>query len=365
MKSFFDQIKSVFMVPKYLAILLVCLLLFWLFVIGEQKHSLEEPPSSKDKELANSVSTVEVTTLQSEPFEQQIIVQGQLLPWRRVSLQSEVSGRVVSIERSQGDAVQEGEVVLNLSDEGRSALLKQAQAKLQSSRLELKSAKTLKSAKFVSETELSRLSAELAESEANVASAKLAFDYGKPKAPFTGLVDRRHVEVGDQVNPGTPLFDIVQVDKLRFNAYVPQQDVQFLEEGQTVNLTLLSGEEFTGVLSFISAAADESTRSYYIEVSVVNPDQKRIAGASATLTISLPEISSHRVSPALLSLDNQGKPGLFAVDNANVVEYFPVNILSVGEKAIVSGLPETVRLISVGAGFVKTGQTVEVSEKAQ
>jgi multidrug efflux system membrane fusion protein len=364
MKKLSQSINALLFTPKRLAIALVIILFFWLFIVGDHKHSLESAPEAGESN-ANSVSKVQIQTLEAKTVEQNLVAQGQLLPWRRVSLKAEVAGRVMDIHKNQGDKVLAGETVLTLSDEGRSASLKQAKAKLESSRLELKSAKTLKSSKFVSETELSRVKADLAEAEANLEAARLAFDYGQPKAPFKGIVDRRHVEVGAQVAPGSSLFDIVQVDKLRLTAYIPQQKVGELSEGQTVNLSLLNGERLVGVLSFISAAADESTRSYYIEVTVVNPELKRIAGASATIKIPLESKVSHSISPALLSLDKNGKPGVFIVNDDNVVEYYSVDILSVSDNAIVSGLPNTVRLITIGSGFVKVGQTVEVSEITQ
>ncbi len=347
--------------PKKLALTIALVLAVWVIVIGDHKRSKVDAPSSEPI-AANSVNSVQIRTSVAEPWSPTIVSQGQLLPWRRVTLKSEVDARVLSLLKHQGDSVSKNDELLTLTDEGRSAQLKQAQADLEYAQLELESAKTLKSSRFVSATELSRFTSALAAAEAKLEAAQLAFGYGTPKAPFDGIIDRRHIDEGDQVSRNTNLFDIVQIDKLRVTAYIPQQKVEQLILGQEVTLNLLSGKQIIGELIFISAAADEATRSYYIEVAVDNSEQLRIAGASATINLPVEPVLSHTVSPALLNLDKNGKPGMYLVDDTDTVEYFSVELLSVGNKAVVTGLPEHARIITVGAGFVKTGQTVEVSE---
>jgi multidrug efflux system membrane fusion protein len=146
---------------------------------------------------------------------------------------------------------------------------------------------------------------------------------------------------------------------------VPQQKVANLQQGQEVSIRQLNGNEMSGILSFVSAAADENTRSYYVEVEIDNAEGLRIAGASVTIEIPIPSTDSHEISPALLVLNDDGKPSVFTVDENNSVKLIQVELLSLENKAIVSGLPETVRLITAGGGFVSDGQTVEVRESAE
>jgi len=325
-KTISNAVKSIVSSPPKIALAMLCVLLVWLFIVGDYKSSEDEAPSD-DTQVANSVNHVKVKTSSAEDWNENVVLQGQLLPWRRVSLKSEVSGRVIAVHKNQGDYVNDGEIILEISDEGRSSQLKQAQADVEFNRLELESAKELKKSKFVSASDLSRFKSALAEAEAKLEKAQLAYDYGQPKAAFSGYIDRRHIELGDQIRAGDALFDLVQIDKLRVTAFVSQQEVAKLSQGQIISLTLLNGTELDGKLTFISAAADENTRSYYIEVSVDAKNQTRIAGASVTLTIPTATQASHTINPSLLSLDTNGKPGIYAVDNENTVRYFPVEVL--------------------------------------
>lgn len=358
---FFNFVRKVIHSPKMLSIAIVIISFVWIVVIGEHKNSLKDKPS-EERATSNRVNSVQVKTSQANAWQPSIVTQGQLEPWRRVTVTSQVRGRVLSIEKQQGDPVAKNEVLARISDEGRAAQVKQAEADLEFATLELESAKTLKSSRFVSAAELSRFKAQLASAQARLDTAKLNDSYGSPNAPFAGMVDRRHIEEGDQLRLDQALFDVVQIDKLRVTAFVPQQKVEKLVEGQEVDISLLDGSELKGELIFISAAADEATRAYYIEIAVENSELNRIAGASATITLPLASTMSHSVSPALLNLDERGKLGLYLVNDNNIVEYHNVTLLSIGDDAIIQGLPETARIITVGAGFVDEGQTVTTSE---
>jgi len=350
-----------YLTPVNTAVVLAVLLALWL-AIGEKKSALNDEPAEQ-KELANSITQVEVYSSQARYYSHEVVAQGQIVPWHQVKVTAQVSGQVEKILKRQGDHVQAGEALLRLSNEGRSERLAQAQATLKLRERELANAQTLEKSKFVAETEISRLESALAEARAKLVEEQLAVQYSNPAAPFKGVVNRRHVDPGEWVGVGTALMDIVDVSRLRATAFVPQQQVSELKVGQNVKLELLDGRLMQGTIHFVSNSADLQTRSYYIEVATANPEHWRIAGASATLRIELPQVMAHRFSPALLSLNERGQLGVQAVNDQSQVQFYPVKTLNVDTKAAtVAGLPDALRLITLGAGFVQSGQTVQAVE---
>lgn len=350
--------------PVKIAVGLTVLLAIWL-LIGEKDSALDEAPAAQQKPV-ESLAKVEFTNSRAEPWQNEVVVQGQIEPWQQVTVTAQVSGRIAKVLKYQGDSVREGEALLQLSDEGRSERVAQALADVKLRELELDSAVQLKKSKFVAETEISRFKSALAEAKANLVANQLAVQYSKPGAPFDGVINRRHVEPGQLVNNGTALMDVVDVSQLKVTAYIPQQKVSELAVGESVQLELLDGRTTEGKISFVSFAAEAQTRSYYIEVVTPNPRGWRVAGASVTLRIKLPEVAAHRFSPALLSLNAKGQLGVDTVDADNKVQFYPVQILRVDtQEAAVRGLPESVRLITLGAGFVEQGQLVEPVEASQ
>ncbi len=352
------DIKTKLRNPVVLAGGLTLLLAIWL-LSGDHLSARDEAPPVQATP-GRMLDTVETRWLEAESQPREQIAQGQLLPWQRVEVRAQVSGRVQQLLKQQGEVADAGEALLQLSDEGRTQQLQQARADHRLRQGELEAARSLQNARLVSPTELIRLESELARAEAELKAAELAVEYTRPAAPFSGRVDRRHVEVGDWIQAGSELMTLVNVERLRVTAQIPQQDAEQVEVGQPVRLKLLDGRRLDGEVRFVSLAADPQTRSFYVEVEARNPELWRVAGGSATLHIQLAPVSAHRLSPALLRLNTEGQLGVHIVDDDNRVVFLPVRIVTVGtDAATVSGLPERVRIITQGAGFVVPGQEVQ------
>jgi multidrug efflux system membrane fusion protein len=113
------------------------------------------------------------------------------------------------------------------------------------------------------------------------------------------------------------------------------------------------------MLRYLSRRAEPETRTFRIEVVVPNPDLEIAAGMSASLRLRFGETSAHRLSAALLALDEQHRLGVKVVDDADVVRFVPVDLVRAESDAVwVAGLPDPVRVIVVGQGFVRDGDTV-------
>ena len=350
--------------PLVIAVVLSVLLMIWL--LSGEKRSARDTPPGPQVQSEQQLAQVETRWSNAEPMSREQVVQGSVLAWQQVDVQAQVAGRVERLLKLQGEVVDAGEPLLQLSDEGRSQKLAQARAEVRLRQRELEGARALKKDDFVSQTELARLESELARAQAELAAAELAVQYNQPKAPFAGLVDRRLVETGQHVQPGATLMSIVDVSQVKAVGQIPQQQVSAVEPGQPVLVRLLDGRELRGEVRFVSFAADAPTRSFYIEVHAQNPGLWRVAGASATLHIQKPPVTAHRVSPSLLSLDTGGQLGIHAVDSNNVVVFHPVQVISIdGDGATVSGLPERVQIITHGAGFVRPGQQVQTRGAAE
>ncbi len=348
--------------PVKIAIVVSLLFLLWL-ALGNHYRSQSEAPPIKTEQQATGFS-VQTRLSQATDYPAQLKLQGQLAAWHQLEVKAQISGKVERILVEQGAAVSRGSTLLQLSDEGRHSRLQQAKALLALRQSELQSATALKQRQFVSETELARLTNELRLAETALTDAQLAVQHQSPVAPFDGVLGRRLIEPGALVQPGQSLFQLLDIVKLRASAQVPQQQVSELALGQAVSITLLDGRQLSGELSFISPAADVATRSYYIEASIANPEQLPLAGASATLQISLSARQAHALSPALLKLDPQGRLGVYTVEQSRVA-FYPVQLLSADNQlAWVSGLATEVELITLGAGFVEVGQQVSVVREA-
>lgn len=346
-----------------LSLLVVVLLVIWM-ATGELKVASDTPPDEPQQE-SKKLTRVETQTLDAEDYQPVLSVQGQLEPWQAVEVSARVSGTVEALQVQLGDQVTAGQALLEISADGRQAVAQRWRASIRKLEADLAAARRLRASNLAAETEILGLESELAAARAELAAADLALEHLKPEAPFAGVVNRRDVDPGTLLQVGTPLVEIVQIDRLKATGRIPQQRVKEVEPGQAVEVSLLDGTRLAGVVSFVASAADPETRSFPVEIVVENPDLKRAAGGSASLGIRLPEQKALFISPAYLSLDDDGRPGVKHVDDENRVVFSRVNLLDVGtDGAWVSGLPESIRLITRGAGFVVEGETVETSDRS-
>lgn len=344
-----------------LALLLLVLLVIWL-ASGDSLSSqtqAPEPETSAASEPSAEHFRVETRWMDAQPFTPVEVLQGQLFPFQQLELRAETSGRVTAFKAAEGQQVQQGAELLQLALESRPAQIRRLQAERASRAAELNAAERLRDSNLLSESDLLRLKSSLLQIEADLEAAQLDLAHTRPKAPFSGLLEQRHVELGESVQPGQLLFTLLNINQLKAVAQVPQQRIHALEKGQQVTLQLLDGSELQGQISLIGSLANSGTRTYRVEALLDNPQQLRVAGASATLQIQLNPTNAHYLSLALLSLDNQGRPGVKHVNDQQQVVFSPVQLLSSDNQgAWVSGLPARAQVITLGGGFVSSGDQV-------
>lgn len=345
-----------------IAVLVAIVLIVWL-ASGERMRAQNDAPEPATAEPADAdapAPKVEVRRVSAQEYAPEQVAQGQLLPLRQVEVRSQTSAHISERLVELGDSVDAGEVLFALNQEDREVQLAQAQAELSLAEAELRAGERLLERDMMSQTDFLRLQAAVALAQAAREQALLQQEYTQIRAPFAGIIDRLPVEEGDYIQQGEGIATLVDLTALELSAYVPQQQVQPLQAGQPVVVTLLDGTRLSGELTYVASSADTSTRSFRVEALIANPAGRRVAGASATLAIQLPQQAAHRLSPSLLVLDSQGRLGIKVVTPDDLVEFLPINILGFDAEGVwVEGLPSQVDLITLGGGFVQEGQAVQ------
>ncbi|MGX5915243.1 efflux RND transporter periplasmic adaptor subunit [Aliidiomarina sp. Khilg15.8] len=345
--------------PVWLALGLLVLLILWL-ASGQIFSARDEAPAGEEQGPAE-LSRVEAALYQRETYEPTLAVQGRIAPWHEIELRARISGQVVGLPVEQGEIVQAGTTLIELSTEDRADRVAQLEADLEVVEAELAAAERLQQGDLVAQTERLQRAAAVARVQAELRAAELALEYTKPQAPFNGIYDRRLVDRGDYVDAGQVLARFTDISRLRASGQIPQQEVHRVQPGQTVVVTTLDDDELQGEVRFVASVADPQTRSFYMEAEVDNPERKRIAGGSASLQIQLQPVQAHRIEPSKLRLNADGNMVVRYVDDNNRVAEAGVKLLRAdASEAWVTGLPASVRLITMGAGFVEPGEEVRV-----
>jgi multidrug efflux system membrane fusion protein len=279
---------------------------------------------------------------------------------RRAVLRAETEGRVIEIGASVSDPVATGKVIAKLATNDRYAKLKQAESLVRQREIEYEAARQLAGKGFQTESKK-------AEAEANLSSARASLeeirvDLGRTtiEAPFDGVIETRSVEVGDYVQVGDEIAVIADFDPIVVTIQVSEREISRVDAGVTAEIQMLDGQTHFGLVSRIAPTADSATRTFEVELEVANQGDGLLDGMTAKVFLPAQEVSAHRITPALLALSDDGAVGVKAVDAQNKVVFYPIEIVEDTAGAMwVSGLPETVTLITVGQAYVAPGATVK------
>ena len=203
------------------------------------------------------------------------------------SLSAEVGGIVDSIHFESGQDVQKGDVLLTLRANNDPAVLAQlqAQAKLD----EINYARDLKqfAANAVAQSTVDTDRANLAAAQAQVAAQQASMDEKIVRAPFSGRLGIRQVNLGQYLQPGTAIVTLEQLNPLFVDFYLPQQALVALKVGQVVNLKIdaYPGQTFPAKIAAIGATVDSATRSIAVRAVLQNDDLRLRPGMFASVSV--------------------------------------------------------------------------------
>lgn len=306
-----------------------------------------------------ALSSVRVRTQSAEEVQRTIIVNGKTAPARVVELAAETDGRIIATGVERGSNAGRGAMIVRLDERDRRARLTQAEATLKQREVEYEARERLKTSSYVSEAQLAEALAALEAAKTEVMRAELDLDYMTIAAPFAGALQARLVEQGDFVKRGDPVATYVDNRTIIVSANLSEFDAGYVKVGDKAEARLATGETVHGRIRYVSPVADEATRTFAVELEIDNSDGELRAGGTAELRIPAESVLAHRLSPALLTLDDAGNVGVKIVNDDGIVEFVTADIaLSTSEGVWVAGLPSTATIITVGQGFVPGGATV-------
>lgn len=327
--------------------------------------STAEGPIAEPEAPAERLTAVRTRVSLAEPMSRQVMLNGRTEANRTVLIAAETSGQVVELLKTKGEQVEAGALVARLDRRDREAAVLEAQAGLDQRTIDYEAARRLGERGFQSEIRVAEAKAQLELARYNLRRAEVELGHTEITAPFTGVLEELPVELGTFVDVGDAIARIVDLDPIVVATDVPEASIHLIRRGDKAAIRLVDGETHEGAVRFVARQAKEQTRTFLVEIELPNPDLTIPAGTSAEVAIVLEPVPAHRVSPGILVLDDDGVLGIKAVDDASTVTFHPADIVRAEASAVwLRGLPDQLRIITVGQGFVRPGQTVVATDEA-
>ncbi|MCK5444847.1 MAG: efflux RND transporter periplasmic adaptor subunit, partial [Rhodospirillaceae bacterium] len=273
---------------------------------------------------------------------------------------SKFDATVLEVVATKGSAVNKGDILVRFDAEGRDERVSEARARLAQTEIAFDAATALGKEGFRSKLNTAGAKADMEAARAGLALAKSNFANTQIRAPFSGIVDDIPVEAGDLVSKGKMAARVIDLSQVKVSAEVAERDAVNVSLGGSATVKLMDGRSFEGMVSYVSKASSAATRTYVVEVTLQTPDHSIADGVTAELRLPMQTENAHRVSPAILTLNDEGRLGIKAVDSDNLVVFHGVEMVSDTRDGIwISGLGPEINVIVVGQEFVRPGQKVE------
>jgi RND family efflux transporter MFP subunit len=141
---------------------------------------------------------------------------------QQATVGAQIAGRVLEVKADAGQSVKKGDLLMRIDAREAAEAARAAEAQYTNARVSYDRTKSLVTQKFMSSAALDKAKADLDAAAANRSAAGASQSHATIVAPMTGIVARRHAEMGDMATPGKPLFTIYQPGTLRVTASIPQ-----------------------------------------------------------------------------------------------------------------------------------------------
>ena len=324
----------------------------------KQKQEVAEVAKQVDK------INVNVITATREFINTNYSANGTFIPKQETNQAADISGRVVSVFVREGSRVGAGQVLASIKRDAIEVDVTQAQNNLQNAIIDNQRYENAYKTGGVTKQQLDNSRLQLKNAQAALRSQGVRMNDTKVRAGISGTINKRMVEPGAVVSPGTPLFEIVNINSLKLAVLVDESQVGRIQIGQQVdiNVNVLPDETFIGRISFIAPKSDASL-NFPVEVEVANNGQLK-AGMYATAlfkTNNGAENQNMLTVPAEAFVNGVSSGQLFIVQNG-VAKLVKVQTGKVyGNKVqIISGLNGGEQVITSGQINLENGSKINI-----
>lgn len=320
---------------------------------GVEKVAPAEPVA-----LAVKVREVVLTNLQDV-----VVYTGRVEAEHDARLAVDDNGRIVWLGVEQGERVKAGQVLLRLDDAAAVAGLARAEVQLKQAEEDVARWEAMKKAGAVSDLDYEGVRNRRDLARITVEEAKGLLGKRRVTSPVDGVVDERMVELGEMAMPGKPAFRVVKADRVKVIVDIPETDVAAMKVGLPLGFALdaLPGAGLTGVVSYVSAAAQEASLTFRMELSVENTEGRIKPGMMARVSLRRRETQGAMAVPLQALIPNQGQYVAYVVVDGRAVRRVVKLSTVVDTLAVVqSGLRPGDGVVIEGQRLAADGMSVKV-----
>ena len=297
-----------------------------------------------------------------------------------VTVSADLPGTVDRIGFDSGRSVREGDVLVQLDTRQERAQLAAVEAERELARLTFERMRGLLNERVISQAEYDRATAEQKQTEARVGEIRAAIERKTIRAPFTGILGLRQVNLGQYLAGGDPIVSLQSLNPIYANFGVPQQEAGQVRIGGPVRITAadttgVEGVDVTGRVTAIDSTVSEATRNIQVQATLPNPGGQLRPGMFVQTQLTLG--AGHPIVALPGSAINYAPYGdsvyvVTDLKNPNGQPYRGVRqqFIKLGpgrgdQVAVISGVKVGEEVVTSGVFKLRNGAAIQVNNKIQ
>lgn len=322
---------------------------------------------------------VAVTTIiaRQETWPSTLGVVGTMAAIHGVTVSADLPGTVDQIKFDSGKWVQEGEVLVELDTRQERAQLAAMDAQRELTKINYARMQQLVNEGVISRMDYDKAMADQKQADANAAEVRATIARKTIRAPFSGVLGIRQVNLGQYLAAGTAIVPLQSLNPIYVNFSVPQQEVGNVQVGRNVRITTdaLAGLGFTGRVNAIDSVVDQTTRNVQVQATLANPQGKLRPGMFVQVEVGVGARRSVLPLPAsAISYAPFGDSVFIVTDLKSPKgetyrgvrqQFVKVDGARGDQVAVVSGLKPGDEVVSSGVFKLRNGGAVSVNNKVQ
>ena len=267
--------------------------------IATQSQPVEETLEVVAPEATNEVDKPEVSEVvkssplklanaQYQEVEQERVMDGLVEAVNKATVSAQTSGRVAEIYFDVNDYARKGDALLRMRDKDQQASLKVAKSNLSLSQKEYNRLKDLYAKKLISKSLVDKAVSQLKSAVARRDQAQENLEHTVVRAPYNGIMVKRHIEVGETARTGAPLFTGLSLESLRVAVNLPQDVINRVMSYKSARLMLLNSlnNDISSTSMIISPYADETSHTFLIRVNLPSGDHGLYPGMAVKVAFT-------------------------------------------------------------------------------
>ncbi|MBI5074828.1 MAG: efflux RND transporter periplasmic adaptor subunit [Nitrospirae bacterium] len=325
------------------------------------------------KKFVPPPETVTTASVKSETWDTALTAIGTLNAVQGVTVAAELSGKVVRVEFEPGTRVKKGDMLLRQDTTFEEAQLPGALGQVNLYVTNLERADQLFTKGLISRADRDMAVANAEQARAQAETIRATIGKKTIRAPFSGHIGIRQVNLGQLLREGDPIATLQSLDPLYVDFTLPQQQVAQIRQGLPVRVTgdALPDVTIEGRITTINPKIDVETRSIKVQATVSNRMDKLRPGMFVNLSVGLPARQKVMTIPATAVMYAPYSDSVFVVEenkDGKGGRTLRQQFVRLGEKrgdfaAVTSGLKEGETIVSTGVFKLRNGQSVVVDNK--